>query len=123
MGVEFPARFSSNGRLSPDQHVALARVLLTKGHDITPGFSRFGLDLALYNAIEHYQAALEINPNHPQALQAIGRILAGQNAHTEAYPFFARAAEIKSNDMSLAGEARREARQGYILPDHERKVA
>jgi tetratricopeptide (TPR) repeat protein len=123
MGIEFPHRFEPGGKLSPDQHVALARVLQARGHDINPGFSRFGLDIAMYNAIEHYQAVLEINPNHRQALISIGRILAQQRAHTEAYPFLARAAELGPKDKTLAAEALQQAQQGYIRLDHERKVA
>lgn len=122
-GIEFPDRFGPNGKLSADQHVALARTLQARGHDINPGFSRFGLDMALYNAVEHLQAALEINPNHSTALLSMGRLLVEYRVHTEAYPFLARASALRPSDASLAAEALQSAQQGYIRQDRERKVA
>ena len=121
-GLEFPARFDG-GRLSASQHLALGRILKTGGHDLTPGFSRYRSETVLWNAVEHFQAAVNLEPASVEALAELGRVLADHGAYVEAHHFYQRAMEIAPGYPGLAEEAGRAARLGYAGADFVRKVA
>ena len=106
-GYDFPGEVSGRD-LTPDQHVCLARVLESNGFDLTPGFSRSGQHPLLWNALEHYQAALRQNPVQATALMGAGRILKRYHAFTEWHLLLARAAEVHPDLTGLdetVGEA------------------
>ncbi|MBW2092237.1 MAG: glycosyltransferase [Deltaproteobacteria bacterium] len=108
-------KFSDNHILNADQHFTLGRILESRGHDLTPGFSRFGLNMSLWNALEHYRQAVVLDPKHLEALTQLGRLLVKYRAYTEAYPFLARAAEINAQSTELASEAHMAGQLGYLL--------
>jgi glutathione synthase/RimK-type ligase-like ATP-grasp enzyme len=61
-------------RENPIGHVNLANLLLSGGN--------------LNGAREHYEAALQIDPHHPQAHQGLGAVLSGLGDHRNANPHF-----------------------------------
>ncbi|MFH1092222.1 MAG: glycosyltransferase [Pseudomonadota bacterium] len=121
--IDFPAKFPQGSTLSADQHYVLGQVLEYAGHDLTPGFSRFGLDVAMWNALEHYITAVKKDPKHLQALSAAGALLFKYKAYTEAYHFLERAAALASRSEELAAAAHEAGRKGYLLVESERMVA
>ncbi|MBW2624525.1 MAG: hypothetical protein JRD68_16575, partial [Deltaproteobacteria bacterium] len=113
-GMDSFQRFPSNPPLSAEQHYSLGRALEKRGHGFTPGFTRSSLTVPFYNAFEHYLLALKIDPNHLPSLKQAAELLAGFGAHTEAYSFMARAAEIAPQASELSERAEQLARLGYI---------
>ena len=123
MEIKLPGGRVSQDGLSADRHFILGRILQARGHGLTPGFSRFGLDMSLWNALEHYRSAVKLNPEHTPALIKLGGLLAEYGAWAEAHPFLARAAELNPESPEPARTAARAARKGYVLDDNMRKVA
>ncbi|MDY6852788.1 MAG: tetratricopeptide repeat protein, partial [Thermodesulfobacteriota bacterium] len=123
MEIDFPGGRVCQGGLSADLHFTLGRILEARGHGLTPGFSRFGLDMSLWNALEHYRAAVKLDPEHTPALIKLGGLLAEYGAWAEAHPFLARAAELNPESPEPAQTAALAARKGYALNDNVRKVA
>lgn len=123
MGLELPGGRVCQDGLSADRHFILGRILEARGHGLTPGFSRFGLDMSLWNALEHYRAAVKLDPEHTPALIKLGGLLAGYGAWAEAHPFLARAAELNPESTESAQTAALAARKGYALSGNVRKVA
>jgi len=123
LDLDFPKNFPSAENLSPDQHLALGRVLEAAGHDLTPGFSRARLDPALWTALEHFREALRLNPNFPPALAALGDLLLKQQAYAEAEPFLARAAALEPRSAELAQKAEWAAVMAYNPAGRLFKVA
>jgi hypothetical protein len=111
-GLEFPGQPEAD-RLTPDQHVCLGRILESAGHDLTPGFSRHHLDIPLWNAFEHYAAALDDSPAHTTALLGMGRILDLYGAGTEWHMFLDRASRQDKNKTLLARAAAGAGSQAY----------
>ncbi len=108
-------KFPDNQMLSADQHFEIGRLLEKNGHDLTPGFSRYNLNFSLWNALEHYQRAVKINPKNFNVLSRLGRLLVKYGAYTEAYPFLARAAELNARPVKLVQEAEAAGKNGYLL--------
>ncbi|MEW6263519.1 MAG: glycosyltransferase [Thermodesulfobacteriota bacterium] len=106
-----------------DSHFWFGQILERSGHDLTPGFSRTGQDVLVWNALEHYQRAAALNPGHVLSLVGLARILISRRAFTEAHPILVRAAELEPHSMELARMADEAARKGYIAEDRWSKVA
>jgi tetratricopeptide (TPR) repeat protein len=121
-GLEFPIEDPS-ARISPDQHHALGRMLEAHGHDLTLGFSRFGLDMSMWTAFEHYRAAVDENPDHLPALIDLGRLLTGNGANAQAYSFLSRAAELAPGRTDLADMIRTAGRLGYVTQKSSKEAA
>ena len=121
-GHDFPG-FPRGGGLSADQHFILGLILDAEGFGLTPGFSRFGLDMAFWNALEHYRAAIIIEERHAPALARLGDVLARHGAFAEAHLFLSRAASLCPEARRLAEESDRAGRLGYALVQDQRKVA
>jgi len=72
-------------------------------------------NFSLWNALEHYQRAVKINPKNFNVLSRLGRLLVKYGAYTEAYPFLARAAELNARPVKLVQEAEAAGKNGYLL--------
>ena len=121
-GLEFPSTPVAGGRLSSAQHLVLGRMLEAWGRDITPGFSKFSRDVSVWDAFEHYRAAVDIDPKNVEALVRLGHILAGRGAQAEAHYFYSRALEQTPGRMDLALAAAEAGLNGY-LPEKVRRAA
>ncbi len=121
-GVAFPFRGLPE-RISPDQHHALGRMLEKHGHDLTLGFSKFGLDMAMWTAFEHYRAAVEKDPDHLPALIDLGMLLMRYEANAQGHQFLSRAAELAPGRSDLADMIQRAGRLGYITLKSSKKAA
>lgn len=119
--IEFPGQ--AGKEFSADQHHALGRMLEAEGHDLTPGFSFYGLDMTLWNAFEHYRAALEIDPKHTDSLLALCGILSRCGAWAECHIFLQRGLEQDPGNPRLTGLAEEAAVKGYAGLDEVRRVA
>ena len=121
--VDTPGGFAQGGRITADDHVALARILEFNGHELCPGFSRIRLHPALWTALEHYQAAVRTNPAHVPALEGLGDLLIRHNAHNEAAGVFEQASEIAPHNEKLRAKAENAAHCGYLKLTREREAA
>ena len=113
----------SRAPLSADEHASLAETLLAHGHGFTPGFSKRRQDMVFWDALEHYQAALEIDPNHLSSLEGISGILGRAGAHVEAYDFLARAVRLSPERADLVHALEKAATDAYRNSLRERMVA
>jgi tetratricopeptide (TPR) repeat protein len=120
-GFDFPGKITN--RISPDQHFVLGRMLEADGYDLTPGFSFYGLDMTLWNAFEHYRAALEADPGHVESLLALCRLLIRYGAWTECHIILQRGLEQKPSNPRLTDLAERAAVLGYADIEDIRQVA
>ena len=85
-----------------------------RGHDLIPGFSKFGLDSAMWSAFEHYRAAIGEDPDHLPALIDLGKLLVRRGADAQGHFFLSRAEELAPGRFNLADMIRRAGRLGYI---------
>ena len=120
--LDFPRSHSGNG-LSADQHHALGKILEAAGHDLTPGFSRYGLGMTMWDALEHYRAAVEKQPDHAPSLIALGTTLSRHGAHAEAQVFLDGAMQIHPHWPGLAEKHSLAYHLGYGWAASDRKVA
>lgn len=110
-------KFPSGKTLTAEHHFALGLLLEAAGHDLTPGFSRAGIDISLWNALEHYLMAANLDVAHVKVLTRLGSLLAKHGAYTQAYKFLARASALAPDASQLAEKAAQAARHGYIFPE------
>lgn len=120
-GLGFPPGLG-NG-LNADHHFAIGKILEKAGHVLEPGFSKIGLSMMFWNAAEHYQAALKINPDHVPALQGLGEILINKGAFVEAYPFLRKAAVLRPGNADLAEACALAEKNSYIFSEEKKRVA
>lgn len=119
-GVAFPPGLSQG--LSAAHHYGLGQILEASGQDMTPGFSRYQLDMVWWQALDHYRHALTKDPEHFPSLISTGHILAKHAAWTEAAVFYSRAVNIKPSDPELTARAIMAAHRGYVGYKDNRKV-
>ena len=97
-------------------HLPAGRILEKAGHDLTPGFSRWGLNPIIWDALEHYLAAAGSEPDRPEPRIRIGKMLAGRGAFCEAGHFLDAALALGANSPEIR-ELHNETRlKGYFSP-------
>jgi hypothetical protein len=121
-GIEFPKGFPQSG-LSADQHLALGRLCLRRGRDLTPGFNRRRLPLCLWTGLDHLVAARTAAPDDPRPPARIGRLLAERGLWTEAADAWEAAVRLAPGRDDYRAAHLIAARRGYRTPDPARKVA
>jgi tetratricopeptide (TPR) repeat protein len=95
-------------------HMGAARLLDGLGQDLSPGFDRRRLAPCLWNALEHLQKAVALEPGLASAWEMMGDILLEKRAPNQAHDCLKRALEI-GHEERLATKARQAAWEGYLV--------
>lgn len=114
---------SGGQALTANRHYALGRVLTAAGLDLVPGFSLYGQDRVLWTGLEHFKAALDMDPKHIETLIALGDLLAVRGAHVEAGYFFDQAAGLAPHRTDIETKALKAAQMGYSSRSARNKAA
>ncbi|MFH1140042.1 MAG: glycosyltransferase [Pseudomonadota bacterium] len=105
-----------------DLHFQAGLILEKAGHDLTPGFSRQGLAPVMWDALEHYLAAIRLTPDRVEPLVRLGELLARRGACCEARPFLEQAWARGGRSTGLARLLEETKIKGYQpSPDKEKK--
>lgn len=95
-------------------HFDAARLLLSTGYDLEPGFNRRGLAPVLWYALEHLLECVRVDHERAPAWELMGDLLSARGAHNQAYECYQRARNLKDHP-DLAAKQERAGRKGYIL--------
>ncbi|MFH1035736.1 MAG: glycosyltransferase [Pseudomonadota bacterium] len=94
-------------------HVAAARLLGQAGQDLSAGFNRRGLDMALWTGLEHLLEATALEPGEAGAWEDMGDLLMARGAPNQAHHCLGRAQALAGGER-LAAKLAQSAREGYL---------